>query len=401
VNTRCASALLALLVLGAAASGQAHTRSASYSSWQVDGLEARVRVRLPLLELTRLPPELLPETPDPMATYLATHLLLLSADGPCEVQGDPVRRRAPEGWAVIEWTVRCAAAPEALESQVLIEVAPSHLHFARLHAGEGGVLERVLTGGDPRWSLRADTGEESEAAGTSIGGYVLLGIGHILTGWDHLAFIAGLLLLAVTLREVTVLVTSFTLAHSVTLGLAVLGVVHPEADAVEALIGFSIALVAFENVWLMTGRGLGLPLLATAALSALTGLALFGWGAVPPAALAGTTLFTACHFALLRRSERPARLRAAVAFGFGLVHGFGFAGILAEMSLPNDRLVPALFGFNVGVELGQLAVVALVWPALALLARRPDPRPHRWIAELGSAAIAALGLFWFASRTFS
>jgi hypothetical protein len=90
-----------------------------------------------------------------------------------------------------------------------------------------------------------------------------------------------------------------------------------------------------------------------------------------------------------------------VAFVFGLVHGFGFAGVLSEMELPTARLVPALFGFNAGVELGQLAAVALVWPVLAAVARAS---PLRWgprISVLGSAAICGLGLFWFVSRAFA
>ncbi len=101
----------------------------------------------------------------------------------------------------------------------------------------------------------------------------------------------------------------------------------------------------------------------------------------------------------MARSRRIVALRLALAFAFGLVHGFGFAGVLAEMSLPTARLVPALVGFNLGVELGQLAVVALIWPVLALLARLPDARLHRVVAEVGSAAVCGIGLYWFVTRT--
>ena len=89
-----------------------------------------------------------------------------------------------------------------------------------------------------------------------------------------------------------------------------------------------------------------------------------------------------------------------MAFAFGLVHGFGFAGILAELTLPTDRLAPALFGFNVGVELGQLAVVLLVWPALRALATRAADG-YRVVAEVASAAICGLGLYWFVLRAFA
>jgi hypothetical protein len=112
------------------------------------------------------------------------------------------------------------------------------------------------------------------------------------------------------------------------------------------------------------------------------------------------SLFTGCHFGLLARAERPARLRAAVAFVFGLVHGFGFAGVLAEMDLPNARLAPALFGFNLGVELGQLAAVALAWPVLVAIARASPLRVGPRVAEVGSAAICGLGLFWFVTRVW-
>ena len=117
--------------------------------------------------------------------------------------------------------------------------------------------------------------------------------------------------------------------------------------------------------------------------------------AIPLQAALGIALFTLCHFGLLQRSARPARLRGAVAFAFGLIHGCGFAGALGELALPADRLVMALFGFNLGVELGQLAIVALVWPLLRRWVRRA-----RWVAEFSSAAIAGLGVFWFVTRSF-
>ncbi|MCZ6781959.1 MAG: HupE/UreJ family protein, partial [Proteobacteria bacterium] len=237
-------------------------------------------------------------------------------------------------------------------------------------------------------------------SGSTLGRYLLLGIEHILTGWDHLAFVIALLLLAGTLGEVARLVTGFTIAHSVTLALAVLGLVHPEAQAVEAVIGFSVALVGVENGWVLAGRGRALPWIVTAGLSLATLLAVAGAGTLSAMTLAGLTIFTASHFALLSRAERPARWRAVLAFAFGLVHGFGFAGVLSEMTLPTARLAPALFGFNLGVEIGQLGVVLLVWPLLQVLARRRGDRARRLTAEFASAAIFCIGLVWFLTRAF-
>jgi hypothetical protein len=110
-------------------------------------------------------------------------------------------------------------------------------------------------------------------------------------------------------------------------------------------------------------------------------------------------LFAGCYFGLLARAERPAGLRATVALLFGLVHGFGFAGVLAGLGLPRARLLPALLGFNLGVEAGQLTAVAIAWPLLRMAFRRGE----RWrlaLVDYGSASALAVGVFWFVSRAF-
>ena len=397
------AALALVLAAAAALPAAAHTRSVSYSSWQLDASGATVQVRVSLLELSRLAfdPVLDVSSGGPAAQYLVDHLGLRAGEARCAATEPPAAEPAPKGWAHFRWRIACAASgPRSLESSVLLDVAPSHLHFARV-AGEGvSVRERVLTEADPQWALETVSAGRSAAPGTTLLGYVGLGILHITTGWDHLAFLLALLLLARRLREVAVLVTAFTAAHSVTLALAVLGLVRPNGAAIESLIGYSIALVAAENAWLLAGGGIAVPAAVAGATALLALGAAFGVGSVGPIVLAGLALFAGCHFALLSRVARPARLRAAVAFVFGLVHGFGFAGVLAEMELPTARLAPALFGFNVGVELGQLAAEALAWPALVAISRAS---PQRWaprVVEVGSAAVFGLGLFWFATRAF-
>ena len=382
----------------------AHTRSASYSSWKLRPDGATITLRVALRELTRIAPETLPLEPDPFAAYLSRELRMLQGGEPCQALGVPMRLRDTQGWVRYRWRVQCSG-PETprVESRILHREAPGHLHFARVEDQGGSPRERVLTLSDPVWDLspasRAET-QDANAVGERFSGYVRVGLEHILSGWDHLAFVIALLLLAVTLGEVAGLVTAFTIAHSVTLGLAVLGIVTPHLPSVEALIGFSIALIAVENAWILSGRTRGLPIFVTLGVLALAFLAFVGLGKLAPGILIGLALFTGCHFALLARVSKPARLRAGVAFGFGLIHGFGFAGILTEMALPQERLVPALVGFNVGVELGQLGIVFLVWPLLYALERFRGEVPRRVVAEVGSAAVCAVGLFWFATRTF-
>jgi hypothetical protein len=397
-----AAALLAALV-GAAA--HAHTRSVSYSSWEVEGREARVRFRIPQLELTRLPWGIVapPRFAAELGRYLTDGLRLEAGGVACEVVDGPRALAAPQDRALLEWGVRCPAEGElAIVSDLLREVAPSHLHFARLREPDGGITERVLAGAERSWRLPGQgPANAPESAGSDVSRYVAIGVEHIATGYDHLVFLLGLLLLASRASEVVTIVTGFTVAHSLTLALAAFGRAQPEGEAVQALVGLSIALVAVENGWLLAGRPRLVPLVAVAVLAGAALLAAAGIGAVPAATGVGLALFAACYFALLARAERPARLRFAIAFCFGLVHGFGFAGVLTEIALPRERLVPALLGFNVGVELGQLAIVAAVWPVLAGIARLRDARWHRAVLEAGTGIVCGLGVYWWLARGFA
>jgi hypothetical protein len=362
-----------------------------------------VRLRIPQLELTRLPwgivaaPRFAPE----LGRYLSEGLRLSAGGVACPVVEGPRALAAPRDRALLEWHVRCPAEGAlAIESDLLREVAPSHLHFARLREPGGGTSERVLAGAERRWLLPGQPQAAADAGGSSLADYLAIGIEHIATGYDHLVFLLGLLLLAARAGEVVTIVTGFTVAHSITLGLAALGRVRPEGDAVQALIGLSIALVAAENAWLLAGRGRAVPLTVVALLGGAALLAAAGVGAVPAATCLGLAVFAACYFALLERVAEPVRLRIAIAFCFGLVHGFGFAGVLSEVAIPRERLVPALLGFNLGVEAGQLVIVAAVWPVLAVLARLRDARFHRATLEGGSALVCALGVLWWVGRAY-
>lgn len=393
-----------------------HARSVSYSGWHLDEDGARVQVRVSLLELSRLgiplpvePGLTAQDETEAVGRYLADHLALSSGGERCDPTGPPAARPTDTGWVQYRWKVACRVSGQrTIQTSILLDAAPSHLHFARLTvpAAEGGptrILERVLSEAAPSWALPSSdaTGEGTQhLAGTSVGDYLLLGVEHILSGWDHLAFVLALVLLARSLGEVARLVTGFTVAHSITLALAVLRWVEPQTGPVEAVIGFSVALIAAENGWLLGGRGWAIPGVATVGLIGAAALAAAGIGSLPVLTFLGLALFTASHFGLLHVARDPGLLRVLLAFAFGLVHGFGFAGVLAEMALPTDRLAAALLGFNVGVELGQLAVVALLWPLLSLLRRVANGRPHRIFAELAGAGVCGVGLFWFVTRAF-
>ncbi len=176
--------------------------------------------------------------------------------------------------------------------------------------------------------------------------FIREGFHHIFIGPDHILFILGLLLMGGSLHQLVRIVTAFTLAHSITLALATLGWVQPSPRVIEPLIALSIVVVGVEN--LLSERG--------------------------------------------RRD-----LRAPLAFGFGFVHGFGFASVLRELSLPSEALGLALVSFNVGVEFAQMAIVLTVAPLLAQLrSKRPAWSP--WVLRVGSLGVIAAGGFWLVQR---
>ena len=350
-----AGALLLGLLIPAFA--LAHQKSASYSKWTLveDGAIAEVRVRW--LELTSLPivrdGAASPADQSDVLRYLQGNLIVEADAAACRtIPSSTVWLPAERGWLRVEWQVRCDSPPTGLRSQLFTSLT-NHVHLATVL---GPVpIDVVLSSTAPR-AVFDWTGEAAGAGG--IGSYLRLGVEHILTGWDHLAFLFLLVVVARRIRDVAVLVTGFTVGHSVTLAAAALGVVVPHARTVEATIAASILLVALENV--------GMERLRSGALVILGAVALFmasaAFGELP--AFWGIALFTACYFGLLRTLRGVGRLRWVIACLFGFVHGLGFSGVLLEQELPRAQLVQALFGFNVGVELGQLALVACIWPLL-------------------------------------
>lgn len=394
------TALLLCLLLLAPKFAGAHERTTSYSTWDIRGLNAKVTLRMTLLDASRFPWFSEAGSDRLLEQYITQHLTLAAASNACPVASPPRRLESAPERLVFEWTLACPApGPLAIRSDLLLDVAPTHLHFSRVSVDGSSIGERVFSETQRVWSLSTG-GPAGQQVGTSFAEYVVLGIGHILTGYDHLAFLLVLLLLGQRGIEVAKIVTGFTIGHSITLALASLGVLHPARGVIEALIGLSIALVAIEDLWLMGQRPAIVPWLVSGLLALLAIAARSSHGIVPAVTLAGLAVFSLSYFNLVTRTERPWRLRWTVAFLFGLIHGFGFASVLIEAELPGGRLAQALMGFNLGVELGQIAIIVLIWPLTLLATRALSPRTRVWALELTSTAVLALGVFWFVARAY-
>lgn len=291
-------------------------------------------------------------------TYLRKRLLISTASQPCKLNTSElqVNARVDGNYLWLPFDALCSEAPDQIriDYRVLNEVDPSHRGLLTLIAwgatqtavlGGNAGMQRFAIGQPTRWHAFSE--------------YLSIGVWHIWSGIDHLLFLLSLLLPAVLLRvnrqwqpvtlarpafiNILKVVTAFTLAHSITLSLAAFDVVRLPSRLTESVIAASIIVAALNNVYPKITEG-----------------------------------------------------RWRIAFLFGLLHGFGFASVLADMGLPPGARLLSLVAFNLGVEVGQLAVVAAVMPlAYALRATRFY---RRGVMPWGSAAISALALVWLVQR---
>src|SRR6266536_644782 len=256
----------------------------------------------------------------------------------------PILSRATGNAMVQTWRVR--AADRLAGEQVRVVGLENTVSDAllRIEFADGRSWTQRLTPASPQTTVPA----AQSSSGVAVT-YLGLGIEHILFGFDHLLFVLGLILITANLRQVVKAITAFTAAHSITLASAALGFAHVPPKPVEAAIALSIAFVALEIIHARTGN---------------PGIA--------------------------------AKAPWIVAFGFGLLHGFGFAGALSEIGMPAGHIPVALLFFNVGVEAGQLLFVAAVM-VLAVLVRLSLAMP-RWAPLVPPYLIGSVAMFWVIQR---
>jgi hydrogenase/urease accessory protein HupE len=271
-------------------------------------------------------------TVDDGALPVSEPKLKLDKDGNCEVRMN---------------AVRTAGSAISLKASYLELLPRGHRAFVTIRRADGELLtERVLDKANDSISAELGIGTPDSTHSNSFAGFLILGIEHILTGYDHLLFLFALLIVSRTFAASLKIITCFTFAHSVTLALATLEVVRLPGSLVEPVIAASIVYVGVENL-------------------------------VSKGGPKGRWLLTVV---------------------FGLIHGFGFASVLGDLGVSANAGGVALpiFAFNLGVELGQVAVAAVLLPVIWQLRRQPLFVP-RWIPAC-SAAVALAGAFWFVQR---
>ncbi|MBS4214722.1 MULTISPECIES: HupE/UreJ family protein [Neobacillus] len=276
--------------------------------------------------------------------YINTHIKLYADSQLIEgsVEKTDIETIKERPFAVINLAYNIEHKPEKLVMEYnmfMDDSDPSHANFATIKM-DGKQQEKILT----FESRELEIGEVSLLQ--NVKQFVVLGLEHIFTGYDHILFIISLLFGAKTFRHILSLVTAFTIAHSITLALATFDIVQLPSRFVESAIALSIIYVALMNIF-----------------------------------------------------NKDSKHQPWLAFAFGLIHGFGFAGILSEMRLDTNHMARSLLSFNIGIEIGQLIIVSLVYP-LILWIKKLTLKPIKWVIPGTSAAILAFGLVWFIERAF-
>ena len=343
---------LGLLMLAAgAAAGWAHIGgSTGYAAITVSRSTVRYNLSLPttalpsdLAEALRLFQTGSEQNRDKLLDVLRRHIILVSNGTRCEPGPGQVAPSAVDATTFtmhLDFACGSAVRDLVVQDNTFDVLGPDHHTLARVEAnGETRELAFAPESREARISV------EGRDAGGAEGTFFKLGLEHILTGYDHLLFLGALLLRGGRLLSLFKIITGFTIAHSITLALAVLGLVAVPQRLVECVIAASIVYVAVENIFLRNA---------------------------------------------------PSQ-RWLVSFLFGLVHGLGFASALSPLQLPARHLALALLSFNLGVEGGQTLVVALLLPVLVWM------RGARWegrTVQAASGAIALVGVIWFMERLF-
>lgn len=380
----------------------AHVRSESFSQWQFDKQILRVTFTVSAREATRIPHAIgLVPLNFTVARYLDDRVNVHARPGDCQLSRSFTPTRSRPGFVQVEAQWRCDVIPESLQVRAFFDLAPEHAHFATLRTA-GHLEQRLFTETNPVWPLKFGDSAQRESANSStrLSPYLKLGITHIATGYDHVAFLLALLLVCRKSKDIVLAVSGFTVGHSITLALGVLGIVRPNTLAIEGTIGLTIALVAMERGSRNDRSALELAILTGLMLSAMAVLSINQLGQLSVRILAGLAVFSFCYILLSHDVRGRGSLRVLTTVLFGLVHGLGFAGAFIDNELPPELLAPLLLGFNIGVEIGQLALIALVLAMFFLLRRRYSPRTLYGLNDVFAAGLCGLGIFLLIHRTY-
>ncbi len=395
---RIISGLLVILLFTFSLDVFSHQRSESYSKWSVEEDEnhtlVNVAFTIRLSNLNKLEGPLVGEWEDRISAYIISSF---TTDSDClQESKHRVMTSRTDDIFKVSWTLSCNQMLEEIKTNVFFDRDPTHSHIARYIYDSNLSTEKLFTTQTKTWNLKDIYSSKESSVNSSFKEYVLLGIKHISTGYDHLAFLFGLLLLNQRLKRLVLAITGFTLGHSLTLSLAVLDLVRPVNSFIEALIGFSIALLGLEFL-IRHSKGNSTYVKNISYFLFLFLLLYFIFsGGSNSLGLLGLFIFSFCYLTLVSKNL-SSFFSLFIASIFGLIHGFGFGGFLFDVGFSEDNILKTLFGFNLGVEIGQLMAMSLFILIIFGISKL-DIKNKEYINPLLATFLVTLGTYWFVYR---
>ena len=384
----------------------AHYFSESFSKWNVVDNKVEANFSLLTLESTRIFQvenyqkimfeENLSET-DVFKIYLSQHLKVTSEGKNCSLVDEIKELNSQEGSLNLSINFECPSNKEIkIINNALFNLVQSHIHIARIYIDNNLYTEKALFFNDQSIDLNEE--KENNSFSNSFYKFFSLGLDHILSGYDHLLFILGLLLLVTNLKRLLLVITGFTIGHSLTLSLSVINIIQVKSSLVEALIGYTIMFVGLEYLY-KENNDHRVSMIFITTLSLL--LLIFGNlinPNFPYFLISGILLFSLGYFYLLKNLNSENNLLSIITIIFGLIHGFGFGGFLLGSKISSENIFSGLLGFNLGVEVGQIIFVLLILLIYKLLMTLKITKIIEVMKNLSFFAVVFFGFFFFIQR---
>ena len=384
----------------------AHYFSESFSKWNVVDNKVEANFSLLTLESTRIFQvenyqkimfeENLSET-DVFKIYLSQHLKVTSEGKNCSLVDEIKELNSQEGSLNLSLNFECPSNKEIkIINNALFNLVQSHIHIARIYIDSNLYTEKALFFNDQSIDLNEE--KENNSFSNSFSKFFSLGLDHILSGYDHLLFILGLLLLVTNLKRLLLVITGFTIGHSLTLSLSVINIIQVKSSLVEALIGYTIMFVGLEYLY-KENNDHRVSMIFITTLSLL--LLIFGNlinPNFPYFLILGILLFSLGYFYLLKNLNSENNLLSIITIIFGLIHGFGFGGFLLGSKISSENIFSGLLGFNLGVEVGQIIFVLLILLIYKLLMTLKITKIIEVMKNLSFFAVVFFGFFFFIQR---
>ena len=384
----------------------AHYFSESFSKWNVVDNKVEANFSLLTLESTRIFQvenyqkimfeENLSET-DVFKIYLSQHLKVTSEGKNCSLVDEIKELNSQEGSLNLSLNFECPSNKEIkIINNALFNLVQSHIHIARIYIDNNLYTEKALFFNDQSIDLNEE--KENNSFSNSFYKFFSLGLDHILSGYDHLLFILGLLLLVTNLKRLLLVITGFTIGHSLTLSLSVINIIQVKSSLVEALIGYTIMFVGLEYLY-KENNDHRVSMIFITTLSLL--LLIFGNlinPNFPYFLILGILIFSLGYFYLLKNLNSENNLLSIITIIFGLIHGFGFGGFLLGSKISSENIFSGLLGFNLGVEVGQIIFVLLILLIYKLLMTLKITKIIEVMKNLSFFAVVFFGFFFFIQR---